>query len=78
MSSKETGTCTCFICGRKFEWGHGNAYKTGRKVAAWGEMVCAACDQRDGIFPDQRLIARLKAKEIVPSYNSQDFIIIPT
>jgi hypothetical protein len=73
---KTTVTYTCFVCGTKFEWGHG-CYGTGRPVPIWREMVCDACDQFDGIFPSPELEAKLAAKGIQPRYLSNGFIDLP-
>ncbi len=75
-SVKETITCSCFICGRTFEWGH-NSYHTGRMVPSWREMVCAPCDQHDGAFPSPKLEAKLAAKGIEPHYLENGFIGVP-
>lgn len=72
---KETVTCTCFACDRTFEWGH-NSYN-GRMVPIWREMVCASCDQWDGIFPSPKLEAKLAAKGIEPRYLENGFIAAP-
>ncbi len=73
---KGTVSCTCFICGQEFEWGH-NCYHTGRKAVAWNEMLCVACDQDDGTFPSSELEAKLASKGIKPLKLENGFIVIP-
>src|ERR1700680_176952 len=73
---KETTTERCLLCGRTFEYGH-DAWQNGRWGKAWQQIIGSACDQRDGLVPNETIITTLKSRGIEPRFNSDGYIVVP-
>lgn len=71
-------TSPCFICCKTMQLGHHRYDGVG--VPKWGVVICSSCKRHNsgGVVSRPDLLERMEERGIVPEYNTEGHIVIPT